>query len=398
MVNKSDPKGIGGWLLILIIGMGVLGPLSGIGMMGGGFYGAEQTYPVLVANETWQRFKLAEWWFFAAICAAGIYAAYRLAFIHEPQSVRFAIATWWISCAVGPVLIGIIVPGMFFGIQGDQIARGVGSMIGGLLSAWIWTSYLKKSRRVSNTYGLSIATERVEIAAIEPLSTIMDKPIAQIQEQVSQAISQQGSAGACEPAAIQAPKNVVTTTEDDYYEQALGEIETGQTAKAMWARAIADAEGNDAKTKALYIRYRVEKLKALAAEEQARIEAEKLREQRRREAERREEDARRREAMKTAEERRKERARLETLAKKVASDGWVSDAIELIQMIGGKYEIDNRPSFFGNVVTVKIVVTLDGRISEFKEEYQFANWVRNVVAPRVLERVAREQAAQIERL
>lgn len=64
--------------------------------------------------------------------------------------------------------------------------------------------------------------------------------------------------------------NVATTsrdsaTEDKLYEQALTEVDSGQTVKALWARAFADAEGDEAKTKALYIRFRVENLKLLAA-------------------------------------------------------------------------------------------------------------------------------------
>ncbi|MEK7877990.1 MAG: hypothetical protein AAB325_17585 [Pseudomonadota bacterium] len=51
-----------------------------------------------------------------------------------------------------------------------------------------------------------------------------------------------------------------SATEDKFYEQALTEIETGQTIKAIWARSLASAEGDEAKTKALYIRDRVKAL------------------------------------------------------------------------------------------------------------------------------------------
>ncbi|MBI4190759.1 MAG: DUF4328 domain-containing protein [Betaproteobacteria bacterium] len=305
--------------------------------------------------------------------------------------------TWWIFWAVTHFVGTIISRQLFRGAMRDDVTlpQAIGATE---LQAWAYVI----SIIIAGLWFVvaSTLTQRLLARSVLPAAKGASE---QFVSPISPAIpamttTQQTAAGACEPAAIQAPKNVVTTTEDDYYEQALGEIETGQTAKAMWARAIADAEGNDAKTKALYIRYRVEKLKASAAEEQARIEAEKLREQRRREAEQREDDARRREAMKTEEERRNERERLETLAKKVTSDGWVSDAIELIQMIGGKCETNNRPTFSGIFVTEKSVVTLDGQTYEFEQAYDLAQWVRSNVAPRVLERVAREQAAQTERL
>ncbi len=59
-----------------------------------------------------------------------------------------------------------------------------------------------------------------------------------------------------------------SATEDKFYEQALTEVETSQTVKAIWARSLAGAEGGEAKTKALYIRDRVKALIALTEREQ----------------------------------------------------------------------------------------------------------------------------------
>ena len=44
------------------------------------------------------------------------------------------------------------------------------------------------------------------------------------------------------------------------YAWASSEIETGETIKGIWAMAFADAEGNEQKQKALYIKYRAVKL------------------------------------------------------------------------------------------------------------------------------------------
>ena len=76
-------------------------------------------------------------------------------------------------------------------------------------------------------------------------------------------------AGNPKPQERTAPSAATTSrdsaTEDKFFEQALMEIESDQTIKAIWARAFADAEGDEAKTKALYIRFRVENLKLPAA-------------------------------------------------------------------------------------------------------------------------------------
>ena len=47
---------------------------------------------------------------------------------------------------------------------------------------------------------------------------------------------------------------------DALYEQALDELDSGKTSKATWARAMAEGAGDDAKTRAVYIRLRVSQL------------------------------------------------------------------------------------------------------------------------------------------
>lgn len=50
--------------------------------------------------------------------------------------------------------------------------------------------------------------------------------------------------------------------EEDAYEIAAKEIEQGVAQKGLWAKAFADAEGNEQKQKALYLRYRAEQLRS----------------------------------------------------------------------------------------------------------------------------------------
>lgn len=66
-------------------------------------------------------------------------------------------------------------------------------------------------------------------------------------------------------------------TEDAWYEQALEELENGQTHKATWARSLAEANGEDQKARATYIRLRVAQLAAVReAERAAQAEAERI--------------------------------------------------------------------------------------------------------------------------
>ena len=49
-------------------------------------------------------------------------------------------------------------------------------------------------------------------------------------------------------------------TEEDAYEKAAEEIENKSQNKGMWAKAFADADGDEQKQKALYLKYRAKQL------------------------------------------------------------------------------------------------------------------------------------------
>ena len=48
--------------------------------------------------------------------------------------------------------------------------------------------------------------------------------------------------------------------EEAYYHQALTELESGKVNKGVYARALADSSGDDAKTQSLYLKYRVQSI------------------------------------------------------------------------------------------------------------------------------------------
>ena len=49
--------------------------------------------------------------------------------------------------------------------------------------------------------------------------------------------------------------------EEQLYEQVVNELASGQRRNGLWAKAIANSNGQDEKAKALYIQYRVQSLK-----------------------------------------------------------------------------------------------------------------------------------------
>jgi len=61
-------------------------------------------------------------------------------------------------------------------------------------------------------------------------------------------------------------RNIISTDDDHSYKTAYEEMSSGQFQTATWAKAFANAEGNQDKAKALYIKYRVEQLGILPVE------------------------------------------------------------------------------------------------------------------------------------
>ena len=55
-------------------------------------------------------------------------------------------------------------------------------------------------------------------------------------------------------------KDLQITNEEEAYAAAASEVDTGKTQPGIWAMAFADAEGDEQKQKALYIKYRAKKL------------------------------------------------------------------------------------------------------------------------------------------
>lgn len=52
--------------------------------------------------------------------------------------------------------------------------------------------------------------------------------------------------------------NEAKVSEEDLYAAALVEVQSGTTRPGLWAKAFADAEGDESKSKALYIKLRVQ--------------------------------------------------------------------------------------------------------------------------------------------
>ena len=141
-------RGVGGWLAFFVITLTVLGPLRSLVELVGLF--SMPTPPGL--EEGWPRLRalsVGEMLIKVALCA---YLAWRLVARQTPDTPRIVIAGLWaLALVVGPVSLLLVAAfvGLPLGALVAGSALGLGQSIG---YALIWTLYLKKSRRVANTY------------------------------------------------------------------------------------------------------------------------------------------------------------------------------------------------------------------------------------------------------
>ncbi len=59
--SKDEVSGVGGWLVLLIIGLVLLAPIFGASKLYGGIMAMEAQSPNLLNSEVWHTLKLSTW-------------------------------------------------------------------------------------------------------------------------------------------------------------------------------------------------------------------------------------------------------------------------------------------------------------------------------------------------
>ena len=150
---KKGPTGLGGWLMLLVMGMIVLGPLMGAGRLHSDFVTAELQYPNVSTMDVWKTFKSAVWWTFLVSAAISFYGGFNLANGRDFKVVRQAKIILWLTGPVASIVMAVLIPFIIFGKAEPSDPKFVGGLMASLVAASIWTAYLSKSKRVRNTYG-----------------------------------------------------------------------------------------------------------------------------------------------------------------------------------------------------------------------------------------------------
>jgi hypothetical protein len=154
--NLADRKisGVGGWLALLVAGMLVLGPFWSMFKTGSNIWVTEMQTPELASVPQWQTYKIMTW-FVVGICVVySMVSGFLLCVKKEPVSVKNAIAFLWIGGPVAVFVLSVLIPGISLGTEAleEMLPKSIGAIIGTSIVASIWTAYLRKSKRVRNTY------------------------------------------------------------------------------------------------------------------------------------------------------------------------------------------------------------------------------------------------------
>lgn len=152
--EQSTVAGVGGWLLLLVLGLMLLGPLMEAGRMDANFISAEEQYPNLKSVADWGTYKSASRLTFLVMYGLSFYAGVGLLKDRSMLAVKRAKTILWIIGPLASLMQGILLPVLIFG-NFEPDPQFIGSMIASIIAAAIWTAYLSKSKRVKATYGFN---------------------------------------------------------------------------------------------------------------------------------------------------------------------------------------------------------------------------------------------------
>lgn len=152
--EQSTVSGVGGWLLLLVLGLTFLGPLIGVGRINADFMSVEDQYPNLKTVAQWGTYKSAIWWTFLFVCCLSFYAGLGLIKNRSMLAVKRAKIILWVIGPLASLIVGVFLPVLVFG-KSEPDPQFIGSMIASIIVAAIWTAYLSKSKRVKATYSFN---------------------------------------------------------------------------------------------------------------------------------------------------------------------------------------------------------------------------------------------------
>jgi len=148
----ATPRGVGGWLLVLVVAMMLVTPLLGAAYSVGCLMKVREQYASLTALGVWPSFDRAYWSTFALAAVLLAWGGFGLARRRDWAAVERAKMILWIGWPIGIWIQGIVIPLFAFGRADPIHSLFIVPFVLSLLCAGGWSAYLARSRRVRATY------------------------------------------------------------------------------------------------------------------------------------------------------------------------------------------------------------------------------------------------------
>jgi hypothetical protein len=225
-------------LVVIIFLLGVLWPLSHLGELGATLDQFENSYQNLALNIDWIKFSRFSILFNVVFSIFSIFSAYRLIYFKNKYSLIISLfaAFFWLIFPFGYVFsINILFPGQYYLSVGEIYSKFI---ISSLFCIFVMC-YVGFSRKIRKIYftvdGLGERFAHEERSPVKRINGIQSK------EHENYFSENYDLSDDCE---------------NDIYEKIYCELNGGGVHKATWMKAYSDADGDEGKAKAQYIRIR----------------------------------------------------------------------------------------------------------------------------------------------
>lgn len=149
---KAEPSGVGGWLLVLIAGLIMVGPLFALGQWSASIILIEVAEPALMTDEAWASYKSLSGFLLGVTIIVCLFGGWGLIKQRARAVIFRTIVILWVIGPISWVIRGLIVPRLVFGEVDVLSSDFLTHFFYSAFSALVWTAYLAKSKRVWNTY------------------------------------------------------------------------------------------------------------------------------------------------------------------------------------------------------------------------------------------------------
>lgn len=236
--------GVKNWLAVFAFGVLIV-PLREVGALNGAAHSAGLTLPQLLGqNDSFSTYvKL--------VLAAELVMAVVILWLLFTKHPRFRTVATFVWLAFWPLLA-------VFALATQAPGSGEGLVLGLItwaLSCAVWVTYLQRSQRVRVTFEHFVLV----VQSTAPSSQV---PVAQ----TAAAPNTRVRLTAAEPIRVVAAASETglvvpaDTPHEQFWSEALVEFDGASRRPGLWARAFAEAQGNEAVGKANYLRYRADEL------------------------------------------------------------------------------------------------------------------------------------------